>query len=82
MHITPDNHFELTRPLNNNAAEPVLFVTTCPIVSRLQRFYEKATPIGPFVVQAGPNTSRQYHAFLLQQRRRPIEPFGCAEAPP
>jgi hypothetical protein len=79
---TPDNHFDLTRPLDNSAAEPVLLVTTCPIVSRLQRFYEKITPVGPLTVNAGPNSQRQYNAFLLQQRQRPIEPFGCAEAPP
>lgn len=81
-HATPGSHFDLTRPLGDDAAEPVLLVTTCPIISRLQRFYEKATPVGPVVVHAGPNSPRQYHVFLLQQRRRPIEPAPCAEAPP
>jgi hypothetical protein len=80
---TPDNHFDLTRPLDNAAAEPVLFISSCPIVSRLRRFYEKTTALGPFTVSTGPTSERQFHAFVLEHRRRAIEPLGpCGEAPP
>jgi hypothetical protein len=81
VYATPDSHFDLTRPLDNTAEEPVLFISSCLIGSRLQRFYEKTTPLGPVTVSSGPSSQRQYHAFLLEQRRRDIEPIGpCAEA--
>jgi hypothetical protein len=78
---TPDNQFELTRALDNSAPEPVLFVSTCPITSRLQRFYETVTPLGPFTVSTGPTSHREYHAFVLERRRQAIEPLGrCIES--
>ena len=81
VYATPDSHFDLTRPLDNAAEEPVLFVSSCAIGSRLQRFYETTSPLGPFTVSSGPSTQRQYYAFLLERRRRAIEPLGpCAEA--
>jgi hypothetical protein len=78
----PEHQFDLTRALDNSAAEPVLFVSTCPVVSRLRRFYGDVQPLGPIDIRTGPTTSRQYHAFRLAARRQPIGPLGpCAEMP-
>ena len=82
IHKTPDDQFDLTRPIDNFTAEPVLFVSQCPFASRLKRFYREVQPLGPIDVRTGPTTSRQFHAFRLVGRQRPIEPLGyCADAP-
>lgn len=76
---TPGNQFDLAHPLDNAAPEPVLFISTCPYASRLERFYDKTTPLGAFSVSTGPTSQRQFYAFVLSERRRPIEPLGgCA----
>ena len=72
----PQNHFELTRALDNSAAEPVLLITYCPFVARLKRNYQDVTLIDSLVVSAGPNTRRHYQAFRLASRTRDIEPLG------
>jgi len=57
----------------------VLFISTCPFASRLERFYGKMTPLGPFSVSTGPTSQLQFFAFVLAERKRPIEPLaGCA----
>jgi hypothetical protein len=76
----PDSQFDLTRALDNSAQEPVLFVSTCPIALRLQRFYETVIPLGPLAVSTGPTTRREYYSFVLEGRRQTIKPPGpCAE---
>ena len=72
----PQNHFELTRALDNSAAEPVLLITYCPFIARLKRNYQDVTLINSLVVSAGPNTRRHYQAFRLASRTRDIEPLG------
>jgi hypothetical protein len=79
--VTPQHQFDLTRALSGSEAEPVLFISRCPIASRLGVFYREVTPLGAFSVSSGPSSMRQYHAFKLAKRRRPIGPLGpCAEA--
>jgi len=76
----PDHQFDLTRPLDSQAQEPVVFVSQCRIASRLRRFYSEVTPLGDIKVATGPTTSRQFHAFKLTGRKRAIEPIGnCTE---
>jgi len=78
----PVDQFDLTRALDNTAAEPVLFISACPIASRLERFYSEVETLGPIDVRTGPTTDRNFHAFKLAGRRQPIEPLGpCAEPP-
>jgi len=78
----PDHQFDLTRALDNAAAEPVLFISQCPIASRLKRFYGEVEPLGTIKARTGPTSDRQFHAFRLAARRQPIEPLGpCAEMP-
>ena len=75
----PDHQFDLTRALDNSAEEPVVFISYCPFGSRLGRFYQDVTPLGPVVVSTGPTTRNEWHAFRLAKRQRPIEPLGpCA----
>ncbi|AMN44810.1 ArnT family glycosyltransferase [Rhodoplanes sp. Z2-YC6860] len=77
----PDHQFDLTRAMDSSAQEPVLFVTYCPVVSRLERFYSEVTPLGDITTSTGPTTKRQFHAFKLTGRKRDIEPIGiCSEA--
>jgi 4-amino-4-deoxy-L-arabinose transferase-like glycosyltransferase len=72
----PGSQFDLTRAMDNSAPEPVLMVSVCPYVPRLAGFYRQVKPLGPFEVASGPTTKRRYHAFLLEGRKRGIEPIG------
>ena len=75
------NYFDMMQALDDAAAEPVLLVTSCPFASRLARFYESVTPLPPFTASSGPASARQYYAFKLAARRRPLEPLGpCTDA--
>ena len=77
---TPDNQFDLTRALDDSAKDPVLVISPCPFASRFTRFYQRVKPLGPFDVESGPTSKRQFHAFVLDGRKRPIEPIGgCAD---
>jgi len=78
----PVDQFDLTRALDNSAAEPVLFISICPVASRLKHFYSEVESLGPIDVRTGPTTDRKFHAFKLVERRQPIEPLGpCVESP-
>ena len=82
-HEFAQNQFDITQALNNAAAEPVLLITGCPYVSRLARFYGSVTKLAPVSASSGPSSKREYYAFKLADRRRPIEPLGaCADAAP
>jgi hypothetical protein len=72
----PDHQFDMTRALDDSAQEPVLVISVCPFASRFAAFYQKVKPLGPFEVESGPTSKRQYHAFLLEGRKRSIEPIG------
>ncbi len=70
--------FEITRGLTAAAEQPVLFVSQCQDVDRLEKFYAKVTPLG-VVVPDGP-MPRAFTAFTLEEPRGPIEPLApCRE---
>jgi 4-amino-4-deoxy-L-arabinose transferase-like glycosyltransferase len=78
----PDNHFEVTQPLKDDAAEPILFISPCPDLERVARFYRQAASLGSFVIRTGPTSSRQFHAFKLSARQQPIGALqGCSVDP-
>jgi len=68
----PGDHFDLTRPLNAAAHEPVLFVTACPSADRLKGSFRTVEPLGTFTTPSGPTTSRGYYAFKLTGGRNPL----------
>jgi len=72
----PDHHFDLTRPLDASAQEPIVVVGQCGIVSRLTPFYRDVTPLGELRVATGPNSSRQFFAYKLAGHKGSIEPIG------
>ena len=72
----PQHHFELTRAMTENAAEPVLMVTPCPHPERLRRYYADITPGDPIVANSGASSTRHYHTFRLANRIRAIAPLG------
>lgn len=75
----PDNQFDMTNALTASAAEPILFVTYCPIEARLTKQYREVKPLGGISIASGPNSSRSYRAYLLSGSRGPIAPLGkCA----
>ena len=67
--------FDLTRPLTETAAAPILFVTICPVPARHLARYAAVEPLGSFTAASGPTTSRTYFAFKLAQPRGPIGPL-------
>lgn len=76
----PQHHFELTRSLDDNAKEPVLFVSACPYTARLERYFAEITPLGQIAPKSGPTSARYYQTFKLDKRRRTIGPLGpCIE---
>ncbi len=77
----PQHHFELTRALNGNVAEPVLMITYCPNATRLQRYYAEVTPLTQIATKTGAASIRRYHTFKLAKRIQPIGPLGpCNQA--
>jgi 4-amino-4-deoxy-L-arabinose transferase-like glycosyltransferase len=78
----PQHHFDLTRALDNSAAEPVLFITPCPHSARLERHYADVTRLQPIIVTSGPNSKRGYHTYKLEKRRGDIGPLGPCTASP
>jgi hypothetical protein len=76
----PAHQFEITHALNDASAEPVLFVSPCPLPERLAAYYAKVEPLGSFATPMGPTTARTYYAFKLENRRQPLGPLGaCAK---
>ncbi len=76
----PANHFEMVYPLTAQAAQPILFVTTCDNAARLARTFDSVTSLGALEVGSGPTSSRSYSAFLLAGPHAPLgAPPGCAE---
>jgi 4-amino-4-deoxy-L-arabinose transferase-like glycosyltransferase len=70
--------FEITRGLTAAAEQPVLFVSQCQDVDRLEKFYAKVMPLG-VIVPDGP-MPRAFTAFTLEEPRGPIEPLApCRE---
>jgi hypothetical protein len=68
-HRRPTNHFELTRPLDAAAPEPILFLASCTDEAQLQRDFAVVTDLGGFAIATGPTSERRYRAFLLAGRR-------------
>ena len=78
----PDHHFDLTRPLDDSAPEPIVFVSQCGVASRIRHFYRDVTPLPDISVATGPTTGERYQAFKVAGRQRAIEPIGsCSEVP-
>ena len=68
-------HFDLTRPVTDAAAEPILFVTMCSSPKQHLARYAAIEPLGSFTAAAGPSSSRRYFAFKLGEPRGPIGPL-------
>jgi 4-amino-4-deoxy-L-arabinose transferase-like glycosyltransferase len=66
--------FDLTRALTAAAPQPVLFVSQCQDVDRLQQFYAKVTPLG--IVVSDDPVPRGFAAFTLEAPRGPIGPLA------
>jgi 4-amino-4-deoxy-L-arabinose transferase-like glycosyltransferase len=76
---SPDNHFDMSNPLNGTAGEPILFITHCPNEARLTKVFPQVKPLGDFAVRSGPNSQRSYKAFLLSglgAYSGPVAPLG------
>jgi len=75
----PENDFEITHPLTDSAPQPFLYVTTCPSIGQLTKYFADAVRVGQIVTPTGPTSARSYWAFKLSGPRGPIPPGGgCA----
>lgn len=75
----PDNHFDMANALRTSAAEPILFVSPCPLHGRLAKVFSQVKPLGPFTVSSGPSSQRTYQVFLmggLDAARGQMPPLG------
>ncbi|WP_157874579.1 glycosyltransferase family 39 protein [Streptomyces sp. AcH 505] len=64
--------FDVVHPLTPRAAEPILFVTTCPDRDRVQPFYEGVDYLGQFTTPVSTTSQRGFFAYLLSNSRGPI----------
>jgi hypothetical protein len=71
----PDNQFDLSDAIESEVASPVLFVTPCPTQGRLSDYFDSVRPLGTIEISTGPHSGRQYFAFMLDRRSRPIGPI-------
>jgi 4-amino-4-deoxy-L-arabinose transferase-like glycosyltransferase len=76
------NQFDISQALTDTAAEPVLLITACRSVPRLERFYSSVTRLPPLFAPSGPTSKREYQVFKLAGRQHAIEPLGpCPRTP-
>jgi hypothetical protein len=71
------DYFEMRRPMDASAPEPIVLLTQCPHLERLQTHYADVQRLAPIRVQTGPTMTRNYEAFLLVGRignPRPLAP--------
>lgn len=75
----PDNQFDMTSALDGTAAEPILFITTCPFDERIAKVFPQMKPLGEMTIRSGPTSQRVYRTFLLSglgTYSGPITPLG------
>jgi hypothetical protein len=63
------DHFQLTRPLADDATEPILLVARCAAPVALADGFATVEPLGSFAVPTGPTMKRDYFAFKLTGRK-------------
>jgi 4-amino-4-deoxy-L-arabinose transferase-like glycosyltransferase len=69
--------YDQAHPLTQQSPEPIVFVSSCPNVDRLQEFYSIVEPLGIFPDLKNDHT-RRFFAFKLSQNRAEIQPLrGC-----
>ena len=74
----PDDHFQMTVPLTEREAGPVLAVAPCADPTRFARGHDRVTPLGRVSVAAGPGRTREVWLFRLEGPRMPIRrPADC-----
>jgi 4-amino-4-deoxy-L-arabinose transferase-like glycosyltransferase len=71
---TPMNQFDLDRPLNSAAAEPILFLTD-RIPQRLGEYYQTVQRLSPIETATGPHSVRKFQVFKLTGARSEIGPL-------
>jgi hypothetical protein len=79
---TPEDHFELTRPLTAAAPAPILAVSACGEAQRFTAQFESVDPIGSFRTPTGPTSSRTYFVFQLDGRLPNPKPLKNCKPPP
>ena len=72
----PEHQFDITRRFTAAAPEPVLFITHCGSVERLNTQFAQVEPLGRFAAPTGPHSARDYYAFKLSAPRGAIGPLG------
>jgi len=61
--------FDMTRPLTNEARQPIVFLTECASARRLANYYANVDKIGEIRPATGPTSSRYYTVFRLSGPR-------------
>lgn len=61
----PDDHYELTRPLNSKTPEPILFVSFKDRSARLAEFFEGVELMETREIKSGPASARKVYFFKV-----------------
>jgi hypothetical protein len=67
--------FDLSNPLTDSAAEPIVFVTACPFAKRLMPSFVVRSD-QRLAIDVGTAGDRFFHAFVLADRKGPVQPLG------
>jgi 4-amino-4-deoxy-L-arabinose transferase-like glycosyltransferase len=79
----PKTHYDLNYSATEDVTTPILFVSQCPAVMRLEEYYRVVVPLGQLEVRTGPTSNRLYFAFKLDVPRGAIGQLSkCKWAPP
>jgi hypothetical protein len=70
------SHFDMMQAIDDTAAVPVLLITGCDDIARLERFYAEVRRLPRLTVPTGPTSRRRYEVFKLAGRKQPLEPLG------
>ena len=71
------NHqFDIDRPLTPQSPEPLLFVTGCPLPSRLVSHFTSVETLPPVTAPSGRRSSRTLSVYKLSGNRGNDTPLG------
>jgi len=70
------DYFEMRYPMGQSAPEPIVLLTQCSKLERLQTQFSEVRRLEPIRASSGPTMSRTYNAFLLAGRFGSLHPLA------
>jgi hypothetical protein len=71
------HQFDIDQPLTADAPQPLIYISGCPVPSRLAPLYASVTPLGPVVTPTGRYSSREFYAYRVSGPTGATAPGSC-----